>query len=66
MEDYEKCVKQLEVQKIEFHTFSNKKNKTHAFVVRTLENESAFDELKSQLIKIQIKCYRIPQNENEK
>lgn len=50
MEDYEKSNKQRKVQKIEFHTYANNTNQTHAFVVQTLENEPACEGLNSQII----------------
>lgn len=48
-EEYKKYLLSLENQKISFHTYSEKTNKTHAFVLKGIDSDPTVEEIKMNL-----------------
>lgn len=49
-EEYRKHLIFLEKQKIKFHTYTEKKNKTHAFILKGIDSEPEIEDIKNDLI----------------
>ncbi|RZC36862.1 hypothetical protein BDFB_011737, partial [Asbolus verrucosus] len=57
IKQYNNLKKKIEEQQIEFHTYTIKENKTHAFVLRGLDHQPKIEEIQNELInqKVEVK-----------